>query len=510
MTIATNMAGRGTDIILGGNPPDAALAEDVKKGSVFFGLGDFNIYAFEKKLKSPRPVDSLILEKLGVDVAGYSKVREWKVVGVLNALLDEPALGKRLGLTTPPPGVSEDLWRKYRADHLAGDGSVDDRRELNRALLESQFDPSLLARERRGGLHILGTERHDSRRIDNQLRGRSGRQGDPGSSRFYLALDDELMRLFGNTERIQGWMGKLGMQEGENIEHGMVSRAIAHAQGKVEAMNFDIRKQLLDFDKVMSKQREAVYTLRNAILEGENLTTRLESMVSESLEEKLALWAPEKTHPEEWDYTSLGAWLSRGFGVQQTFSAENYREMNDLKEELNGALLQAFQRREQELGTETFQHLGRLVLLQVMDTAWVEHLTYLEQLRKGIFLRAYGQKDPLIEFQKEGFALFETMMVRIREETLEFLFRIEAAPPVAARTRTMRAEKPAAPGVLGGPVSRTERVPAPLIQTARDPAGNPTARGAMATAELPEVKKIGRNDPCPCGSGKKYKKCCGQ
>ena len=316
--------------------------------------------------------------------------------------------------------------------------------------------------------------------------------------------------LFGNTERIQSWMGKLGMQEGENIEHGMVSRAIGHAQSKVEAMNFDIRKQLLDFDKVMSKQREAVYTLRNAVLEGENMTDRLAGMMEESLDEKLALWAPEKAHPEEWDFQSLGAWLARGFETEAKFDPAQYKTAAELKAELMELLQQAFRRRELELGAEVFQQLSRMVLLQVMDTAWVEHLTYLEQLRKGIFLRAYGQKDPLIEFQKEGFALFEAMMQRVREESLEFLFRIEAAPAEKPRERIMLAEKPAAPVIeAGDSPSEAPMIPqAPLIR----PAGAPSSPrpAAPPSAPLPEVRKIGRNDPCPCGSGKKYKKCCGK
>jgi preprotein translocase subunit SecA len=508
VTIATNMAGRGTDIILGGTPPDDAQAEIVKRGSVFFGLGDFNVFEFEKMIKKPRPVDQAILKKMGVDAAGYSKAKERDVIHALNSLLDEADLAKMVGLQDSPASVPEE-----RAGNAAA--TVDEQRELNRKILESFFDAAMMTREHRGGLHILGTERHESRRIDNQLRGRAGRQGDPGSSRFYLALDDELMRLFGNTERIQNWMGKLGMREGENIEHGMVSRAIGHAQSKVEAMNFDIRKQLLDFDKVMSKQREAVYTLRNAVLEGENMTGRLEHMMEESLDEKLALWAPGKAHPEEWDFQSITAWLARGFETTVTLDPANYQAPADLKTELLDLLQKAYRRRELDLGAEMFQRLSRMVLLQVMDTAWVEHLTYLEQLRKGIFLRAYGQKDPLIEFQKEGFALFEAMMQRVREESLEFLFRIEAAPTAQPRERVMVAEKPAAPvidvgdGSSDGEPVVTAAPSVPLIRTAGIPA-LPRSPLPTVSVPLPEVHKIGRNDPCPCGSGKKHKKCCGK
>jgi len=507
VTIATNMAGRGTDIILGGTPPDPADAERVKTGSVFFALGDFNLYGFEKFAKKPRPVDQAILDALGIKAEAWEKAKERDVVAVLNRFLDDPAFPEKAGVTAPPAG-REELWGKVHGS--TDPAHTDDRRELHRAIWESLFEPDMLSRERRGGLHILGTERHESRRIDNQLRGRAGRQGDPGSSRFYLALDDELMRLFGNTERVQHWMGRVGMQEGESIEAGIINRAIAHAQSKVEAMNFDIRKQLLDFDNVMNKQREAIYRLRNAVLEGEDQSALFDRMARESLEEKLTLWAPEKAHPEEWDLQSLGAWLLRSFEIRLDPEKDRPANVGELQENLKEALSSAFVRRREQLGDESFQRLGRMVLLQVMDTAWVEHLTYLEQLRKGIFLRAYGQKDPLIEFQKEGYNLFEAMMQRIREETLEFLFRIEAAPAdeAAEEERAMTAEKPEAPEIITGAAPRPAPA-APLIRTAQAarPAGD---RPGAAVAELPDVKKIGRNDACPCGSGKKYKKCCGK
>jgi len=356
-----------------------------------------------------------------------------------------------------------------------------------------------------GGLHILGTERHESRRIDNQLRGRSGRQGDPGSSRFYLSLEDELMRLFG-SERISMIMGKLGMQEGEDIQHPWVNRAIANAQKKVEAMNFDIRKQLLDFDNVMNKQREAVYALRNAILEGRDMTDPLHSMLEDSVADKVALWSSDKKTPEEWEWASLHAWLARSFDIRRQFKPEEFSHTDQLKGALKDLLEEAFEARRKELGEEMFDQMSRMVLLQVMDTAWVEHLTYLEQLRKGIFLRAYGQKDPLVEFQREGFNLFETMMERIREETLEFIFRLKALPRVEEPApRVMVAEKPEADGSNGQAAKS-----APLITTAHLPGGLVPRAGGSAPAAPAALKKIGRNDPCPCGSGKKYKKCCGK
>ncbi len=506
VTIATNMAGRGTDIVLGGNPPDPAAAQEVKDGSVFFGLGDFDLYGFQSRAKKPKPGEEVLLDKMGVDAAGVEKATEKQAIGALNALLDEAVLEKLLGLTAPPEEMIPELGERVAAARAESRPlETDLLREYNRALLENGFPADALARERRGGLHILGTERHESRRIDNQLRGRSGRQGDPGSSRFYLGLDDELMRLFG-SERLQHWMGKLGMREGEDIQHPWVTRAIESAQTKVEAMNFDIRKQLLDFDNVMNKQREAVYKLRNSILEGLDLTERLEDMLQESVDEKAALWAPEKSYSDDWDFQSLKAWLSRGFNVEKEFAPENYPDAGTLKVELKEALSRAFQARAASVGAENFQHLSRMILLQVMDTAWVEHLTYLEQLRKGIFLRAYGQKDPLIEFQKEGFHLFEGMMQRIREETLEFIFHVETAPSSVPIERPMMAEKPEAPEILSGNGHAAPPRPAPLIATARAPgSGAPPS----AAPHLPEIKKIGRNDACPCGSGKKYKKCHG-
>ncbi|HNI58188.1 MAG TPA: hypothetical protein PKZ00_11460, partial [Elusimicrobiota bacterium] len=358
VTIATNMAGRGTDIILGGNPPDAEAAESVKTGSVFFGLGDFNVYDYESRAKKPEAVDRVLLAKMNVDAKGWAKATEKQAIAALNALLDQPDLDKALEIAEPPAALSAALREKVAQARTAGQPvDTETLRAYNRALLESLLPENILARERRGGLHILGTERHESRRIDNQLRGRAGRQGDPGSSRFYLALDDELMRLFG-SERMQAWMGRLGMQEGEDIQHPWVNKAIESAQTKVEAMNFDIRKQLLDFDNVMNKQREAVYKLRNAILDGLDLTDRLKTMMVESLEEKLALWAPEKAHSDEWDFQSLKAWLSRGFGVEREFKSEVYPSSAALLAELTELLEEAFQKRASTLGADLFRQMG--------------------------------------------------------------------------------------------------------------------------------------------------------
>ncbi len=342
-----------------------------------------------------------------------------------------------------------------------------------------------------GGLHVLGTERHEARRIDNQLRGRCGRQGDPGSSRFYLALDDELMRLFG-SDRLSTIMQKLGMEEGEVIESTLVSRQIAGAQRRVETHNFDIRKQLLDYDKVLNKQREVVYSLRNQILDGAEVTDQVARMIDEELEEKVALWASKDAHPEAWDATSLAAYLERTFDIDWGPKPEELYRMDSesLKEDLLRKVRERYAARAEEFKGYDFKDLEKMVLLQIIDSAWKNHLYDLDHLKKSIGLRAYGQKDPLVEYQKESFALFETMLGRVREQTVEYLFRIQAPrrieptlPPV------MRAEKPEATNGKGqGPVSPFKKA-APAVPTA--------------------IQKIGRNDPCICGSGKKYKKCHG-
>ncbi len=337
-----------------------------------------------------------------------------------------------------------------------------------------------------GGLHILGTERHDARRIDNQLRGRSGRQGDPGSSRFYLSLEDELMRLFG-SDRIAPLMEKLGMQEGEQIEHPWISKAIEQAQGRVEASNFDIRKQLLEYDNVMNKQREAVYSLRNTILDGEDVSGRIRDMLNESVEEKTDIYAADK-YAENWDSDNLRIWLRRVYGTELSLEKERILtfKKEDLVEYLEKNLSAAYEIRENQLGKDLMRRLEGMVLLQVIDTCWKEHLYDLDQLRKGIGLRAYGQKDPLIEYQQESFTLFQNMMRRIREETLEYLFRLQIVPQPVKR---------AAPAISGMPGK--EKEPVMVSSGSREEPAN-----------LP--KKIGRNDPCPCGSGKKYKRCCGK
>ncbi|MFA6317433.1 MAG: preprotein translocase subunit SecA [Elusimicrobiota bacterium] len=349
-----------------------------------------------------------------------------------------------------------------------------------------------------GGLHVLGTERHEARRIDNQLRGRCGRQGDPGSSRFYLALDDELMRLFGG-ERLATIMARLGMQEGEVIESPLVSRQIEQAQRRVETHNFDIRKQLQEYDNVMNRQRQVVYGLRNEILDGESVQKRVEMMIEEEVEEKLATFAPEDKYPESWDAASLHAYLSRMFGISFNPSPEELRTLTQdkLRVELLAEIRDIYAKRPSEFEGYDFRQIEKMVLLQMIDRAWKNHLYDLDHLKKSIGLRAYGQKDPKIEYQKESFAMFEVMLGRIREQSVEYVFKVQAPrmpPPPPMQPVHSREGGGSGPDSGSGPSS--------------GPSG-PAPSGLSKPRQQAEVKRIGRNDPCYCGSGKKYKKCHG-
>jgi preprotein translocase subunit SecA len=351
-----------------------------------------------------------------------------------------------------------------------------------------------------GGLHILGTERHEARRIDRQLRGRSGRQGDPGSSRFFLSLEDDLMRLFGG-ERIAALMTRLGVQEGEVIEHRMVTRSIENAQRKVEAHNFDIRKHLLEYDDVMNKQRTVVYDLRNRLLENQDVRDEVKEWIYERVAERAEkfLGAPG-THPEEWDLKGLTDDLS--FLVMwpvevKDIEADGSRE--GIEETATRLAVEAFARKVEATGGDAFVDVSRQVMLWTLDEKWRDHLYELDHLKGGIGLRAYGQRDPLLEYKREAFELFETLLDEVREEALRRLFRVQLAdaPPVRerapARMMAVHAEAPTAFGGASSPGEPQEsRPPVQASQPAAAPRG---------------VLRAGRNDPCPCGSGKKYKKC---
>ncbi|HEY2988230.1 MAG TPA: preprotein translocase subunit SecA, partial [Candidatus Binatia bacterium] len=339
-----------------------------------------------------------------------------------------------------------------------------------------------------GGLHIVGTERHESRRIDNQLRGRSGRQGDPGSSRFYLSLEDDLMRIFG-AERIQNIMNRLGMEEGVPIEHGLVTRAIENAQKKVEAHNFDIRKHLLEYDDVMNKQREVIYNQRKEVLNGENLKEEVLDMAAGLAEEVAARYAEKDQDPSDWDLKGLSDALYHQFAFrfelsqeqQETVTAESLGEIAVEK------VTEAYERKEQQFGPPMLRQLEKVIMLQTIDTLWKDHLLNMDHLKEGIGLRGYGQKNPLQEYQKEGFEMFEEMVRRIQEDVVQKLFTIEIARESAVQEMQVQ-QRPQRMVLSHGGGEAQSRPVAPKREGA----------------------KVGRNDLCPCGSGKKYKRCCGK
>lgn len=388
VTIATNMAGRGTDIILGGNPE--GLARDFLK---------------DKK------------------------------------------------------DYTEDDWKQSLAK--AGEICTKDREKV------VSF----------GGFHILGTERHEARRIDNQLRGRSGRQGDPGSSRFYLSLEDDLMRIFG-SDRISGLMGKLGMDEDIPIENKMVTKSIENAQKRVEAHNFDIRKHLLEYDDVMNKQRTEIYSFRKELLQGENLKDRIYSMIDEVVDEVLSIYCPEEKHRDEWDMKGLNDAV---YGIFSVVLNVTPMDLNSLREVLISEIRNAYEKKEAETGSDMMQYLEKIILLQVVDTQWKDHLLAMDHLKEGIGLRGYGQRDPLAEYKKEAFDMFAELTDRISTEVLSRLFKIQIQKQEAVKREHKRQVQMNYNRGEGLSVAQTVR------------------RG----------RKVGRNEPCPCGSGKKYKKCCG-
>ena len=346
-----------------------------------------------------------------------------------------------------------------------------------------------------GGLHIMGTERHEARRIDRQLRGRAGRQGDPGSSRFYLSLEDDLMRLFG-SERIATIMDKLGVEEGEVIEHSMVTSAIERAQKRVEAQNFSIRKHLLEYDNVMNQQREVIYSRRAQILEHEDLSEEAAELVQQAASQIVEKFCPDPTNPEMWDTGGMRLDLMKTCLLDINFDDPQIRELNHagLVEFVREGVLAVYRNKEIAVTPHVMRQLERFALLRVIDERWKEHLYEMDQLKTGINLRAYGQRDPLIEYKKEAFALFSALLDTIDKESVEMIFRLQLAPPQssapAIEMRKLQAvhEEARAMGYSGNPEE---------------------ARTAGKKQPVKAEQKVGRNDPCPCGSGKKYKKCHG-
>ncbi len=359
-----------------------------------------------------------------------------------------------------------------------------------------------------GGVHILGTERHESRRIDNQLRGRAGRQGDPGSSRFFLSLEDDLLRIFG-AERVQKIMDRLGMEEGEPIEAGLVTRAIENAQGRVEGHNFDIRKHLLEYDDVINKQREVIYEQRRGFLAGENLKGQVLEIVEELALELVLNYADKGIDPAEWDWKGLDDSVFRQFTMRLSLSEEQQATLTteDLQDLVRDRVLQHYNEREQAFTPPVMRYLEKVIMLQTMDSLWKDHLFGMDHLKEGIGLRGYGQKNPLQEYKKEAFSLFDDLSHRMQEDVIEKLYSVQ----VTRQEDVQRIEEGQA---AQRPMQMLHSGQAPLqpAQPAAQPAlgkpndGQPVARPVQAIRDTP---KVGRNEPCPCGSGKKYKKCHG-
>jgi preprotein translocase subunit SecA len=338
-----------------------------------------------------------------------------------------------------------------------------------------------------GGLHIIGTERHEARRIDNQLRGRSGRQGDPGSSRFYVSLEDELMRLFA-SDKISRIMNKLGWEEGEPIEHNLITKSIENAQKRVEARNFDIRKHLLEYDDVLNTQRDVVYTRRKEILAGANLKESLYEMRDELLKEIVPIYVPEKMNSNELDLKGLVDAIFRDFNLHLNLEELSIDGMKsgDIVDLVKEKVLAVYEEKEVDIGSETLRHVERYLMLQTLDYLWKDHLLSMDHLREGIGLRGYAQKDPLYEYKKEGYDMFSEMMDRFKEEICQKLFRVKPVNEVDMER-----------------LERRRRLEQQRMVLSR-------GEGEEKKAPIRRERKIGRNDPCHCGSGKKYKKCCGR
>jgi preprotein translocase subunit SecA len=334
-----------------------------------------------------------------------------------------------------------------------------------------------------GGLHILGTERHESRRIDNQLRGRSGRQGDDGSSRFYLSLEDDLLRIFG-AEKISSIMDRIGIEEDQPIEHKYISKAIENAQKRVEGQNFDIRKHLLDYDDVMNKQRKVIYEQRKKVLRGKDLWTDIEEMIEEITDDLSSEFIGEKTHYDEWNLKGLDDSLFKQFNLKlNIINSPELKSIDSIREHIDQSAKKHLRNKESEFGPELMNYLMKVIMLQAIDTHWKEHLLAMDHLREGISLRGYAQKDPVREYQREGYEMFMEMIYHIKMDTLEKLCMVKIQREEEVEEIRQKQKQDYV-------LSRGEDTP--KAQTAKR-----------------DGNKVGRNDPCPCGSGKKYKKCCG-
>ncbi len=386
-------------------------------------------------------------------------------------------------------GGNPEMMLKYEMVKL-GKKYTPEEAEKRLEELKKQCDKEREEVLKAGGLHVIGTERHESRRIDNQLRGRSGRQGDPGSSRFYVSLEDDLMRIFGG-EKISAIMDRLGIQEGEPIENKLITKSIENAQKKVESHNFEIRKQLLEYDDVMNKQRETIYSLRKEILKGENIKELMKDYIQEYFENIFYQYINEKLSPEEWDINGLIKKLEFDLMIKFNFKPDELKEINidELKEKLLNYIFELYEQKEKKYGEETLRELEKLVLLNSLDTHWREHLLNIDLLKEGIGLRGYAQQDPIRVYQKEAYELFIDMVEKIKESAVRDIFRIQIVDEEELHKLEEETKKEREYTLIAGDTAEQQKKKTPIRR---------------------QGKKIGRNDPCPCGSGLKYKKCCGR
>jgi preprotein translocase subunit SecA len=476
VTVATNMAGRGTDILLGGNPEQMTRDHFLKN-----------------KLAMPYAAAPAVIPADGAGVEAAQLVTPMVLFQHEGKIFQVPA----------------DQWKPVY-DQFA---------EQCRA----EHDEVVAL----GGLHILGTERHEARRIDNQLRGRAGRQGDPGSSRFFLSLEDDLMRIFGG-ERVKALMYRLGMTEGVPIESGLISRRIENAQKSVEGQNFDARKHLLEYDDVMNKQRETIYAIRRSALEGKDQRDYVLGIAEDVARELVETYCPREQHPDQWNATQFLAEVNSQFGIDGKAAGADPATLghDQLADATVEGVTKRYEEKEKQFSPELMRWLERRIILDVVDSQWKDHLLSLDHLKEGIGLRGYGQKDPLVEFKKEAFVLFEDMMARIDNETIRYLFHIQiqqgeqSGPQMQARPEPPRAQQPPSAHAAVASAAARAREPQRLPEVARQIERRQQRQQkdlqyqtGPAQAEPPKPvragAKVGRNDPCPCGSGKKYKKCHG-
>ncbi len=355
-----------------------------------------------------------------------------------------------------------------------------------------------------GGLHVIGTERHEARRIDNQLRGRTGRQGDPGSSRFYVSLDDDLMRIFA-PERVGGILKKFGMTDGMAIEHSMVSKSIERAQKKVEQHNFEIRKNLLEYDEVMDEQRKTIYTWRQRVLARDAIRNDLLKMIDESILETVDNYIDPKLHSDEWDVDGLFSWYKQKFGIKISGNVSEIETKDQVEDLLLDTASKAYEEKEKEIGEEELRKIEQILLLEKVDTKWKDHLYAMDYLKSGIGLRGYAQVDPKIEYKREALVMFESMMSATREEVTDLIFKLRVRSETLDSKDVWNSDN----FVYQDSLNSSPELPTPNRERAEAATTN-RGQGEQKPEPIRTVAKVGRNQPCPCGSGKKYKQCCGQ